>query len=186
MKFKTVPINPRPDSVRRLMHASFERYALGHSDFPTVRFPDPVESFPRKSQNIARSLFKAWAEIDADVAAFQNSVQRLLEARIGLGHDPNDGRGVVITKVGKNMASIAVTVPGETPRVLLEAMRLEQFWATIGSQTLHMADGETVCFRDGEVFSSCPPDMILPRNSNVQAVFMGDKDLPALPEMANS
>jgi hypothetical protein len=178
MKFKTVGIDPHPNSVRRLMHTTYERYALGLSNFPSVRFPDPVESFPKKSQNIARTLFNAWAVIEDDIATFNRSVEQLIEAGIGLGSNPSDGRGVVVTKIGRNMA---LTVPGEKPSILLESMRLEQFWSVFEGKTLRLPDGEVVGFHGGEVYASCAPDMILPRSSNLHAVFIGDKDLPDLP-----
>jgi hypothetical protein len=181
MKFNTVGVNPQPANVRRLMHTAYERYALGLTNFPSVRFPDPVESFPKKSQDIARTLFNAWAVIEGDIATFEKSVEQLINAGIGLGSDPSDGRGVVVTKIGRNMARIAVTVPGEKPSILLESMRLEQFWSSFEGKTLRLPDGEVVGFHGGEVYASCAPDMILPRSSNVHAVFIGDKDLPDLP-----
>jgi hypothetical protein len=146
-----------------------------------MRFNHDVEAFPRRSQRIASTLFNAWSVIDEDVATFEKSVKNLVEAGIGLGSDPNEGRGVVITKVGHNMARIAVTVPGERPSIILESMRLEKLWGCLEGKTLRLADGEAIGFHDGAVFASCMPDMVLPRSSNVHAVFIGDRDLPDLP-----
>jgi hypothetical protein len=107
------PDNPK--EFRTALHTFYEEYAQGTVNFPRIRLvgnPDKVEGLPRKTRPIARTMIKAWNEIDAERATHRALVQFHRE-------NPHDtllngtGNGMVIGNAGRNALDLTLFTPVE-------------------------------------------------------------------------
>lgn len=152
------PSNKDPRHARAYMHNVYERYVQGIDVFPRARLAVSPAELPRKSRQIASTLFEAWRVIDLDRKFFGDSALELIE-RLKAKDGKEARSGIVINKVGKNAVQWGkVTVTDGQSQLIHGVVAGEERDELFANLPIRLSDGRTINITDGHVMEPPAPD----------------------------
>lgn len=173
------PTNPK--EMRTSLQTMYDRYNLGLDKYPKLRLSGDPDLLPKKTQQVARDLIKAWAIIDDDIAFFEGKIcffGNMMQERHPLFKEGDEHKVLVITRIGRNAIKYGqVERDPETGdlRASIGDFWVNDFVETMQGETMVLTDGRVLTIQDGRTHViNGEPDVAIVRESNVALVMFSD------------